>query len=108
MNHYPALTSLRFLAALLVFLFHFPPVGPAWDVLGGEGHVGVNIFFVLSGFLIALRYAEGFARGEIHVGEYFVRRAARILPLYYAVFFLSLGLARSETLFSTSLLPELT
>ena len=108
MNLYPALTSLRFVAALLVFLFHFPPEGPVWSVVAGEGHVGVNIFFVLSGFLIALRYGEGFARGEIRLADYFLRRAARILPLYYAVLFLSLGLARFEPVSWAALWPELT
>jgi len=107
-DQYPALTSLRFVAALLVFLFHFQPEGAAWQIVAPEGHVGVNIFFVLSGFLITLRYADGFARGGIRLSEYFVRRAARILPLYYAVFFLSLALGRGEPELSWALWPELT
>jgi peptidoglycan/LPS O-acetylase OafA/YrhL len=105
---YPALTSLRFVAALLVFLFHFEPEGSLWQIVASQGHVGVNIFFVLSGFLIALRYADGFAQGRIRLGEYFIRRAARILPLYYAVLFLSLALGRGEPPLSLALLPELT
>jgi peptidoglycan/LPS O-acetylase OafA/YrhL len=105
---YPALTSLRFLAALLVFLFHFPPQGAFWDVVAVEGHVGVNIFFVLSGFLITLRYAGTVARGEMRFGEYFLRRVARILPLYYAVFFLSLALTKADAPSFSALLPELT
>jgi peptidoglycan/LPS O-acetylase OafA/YrhL len=104
---YPALTSLRFLAALLVFLFHFPPTGAFWDVLAGEGHVGVGIFFVLSGFLITLRYSATVARGEMRFRDYFIRRAARILPLYYAIFFLCLALTKGDAP-TRSLLPELT
>jgi len=107
-DQYPALTSLRFVAALLVFLFHFQPEGRGWQVVATQGHVGVNIFFVLSGFLITLRYADGFARGAIRLKDYFVRRAARILPLYYAVFFLSLALGRGEPELSWALWPELT
>jgi peptidoglycan/LPS O-acetylase OafA/YrhL len=108
LNRFPALTALRFVAALLVFLFHFPPSGAAWDVVAREGHVGVSVFFVLSGFLIALRYAEAMARGEVRLRDYFVRRAARILPLYYAVLFLSLGLTHADVPGLRALLPELT
>jgi peptidoglycan/LPS O-acetylase OafA/YrhL len=83
----PALTALRAVAALLVFFYHFPPrhLGYAVDVIAGQGHVGVTVFFVLSGFLITVRYAPRFARGEHRFADYFVRRAARILPLYFVV-----------------------
>jgi peptidoglycan/LPS O-acetylase OafA/YrhL len=108
LNQFPALTALRFVAALLVFLFHFSPSGGAWGFVSREGHVGVSIFFVLSGFLIALRYGEAMARGEVHLGEYFLRRAARILPLYYVVLLLSLGLSGADTPGALELLPELT
>lgn len=105
---FPALTALRFLAALLVFLFHFPLPGSLFDVVAREGHVGVNIFFVLSGFLITLRYADGVGRGAIGLGGYFIRRAARILPLYYVVFILSVPFTGSHPLFSMARLPEWT
>jgi len=95
----PALTALRAVAALLVFLYHFPPQGHGRlldlvtsqghvglvDVVTSQGHVGVTVFFVLSGFLITLRYYPPFARGERGLSDYFVRRAARILPLYFVV-----------------------
>jgi peptidoglycan/LPS O-acetylase OafA/YrhL len=76
-------------------------------VVIGQGHVGVSIFFVLSGFLITLRYFPDWARGEFRFGEYFLRRAARILPLYYTVFILSLYLASGELSF-VGRLPEWT
>jgi peptidoglycan/LPS O-acetylase OafA/YrhL len=104
----PALTALRFLAALLVFLFHFAPRGGWWDVVGGEGHVGVNIFFVLSGFLITLRYAERLAGPRPRLGDYFLRRAARILPLYYVVFLLASSFSGEGLPLSWSRLPEWT
>ncbi len=92
-DQFAALTSLRFLAALLVFVYHFQPRSGVLKVVIGQGHIGVGLFFVLSGFLITLRYFPDQARGEFRVGEYFLRRAARILPLYYAVFILSQYLA---------------
>jgi peptidoglycan/LPS O-acetylase OafA/YrhL len=104
---FDALTSLRFVAALLVFVFHFQPRSGVLEVVIGQGHVGVGIFFVLSGFLITLRYFPDRARGDLRIGEYFIRRAARILPLYYTVFILSHFLS-GETLSLSQRLPEWT
>ena len=106
-DQFAALTSLRFLAALLVFIYHFQPRSGVLKVVIGQGHVGVGIFFVLSGFLITLRYFPDQARGEFRVGEYFLRRAARILPLYYAVFILSQYLASGGLSFADRV-PEWT
>jgi peptidoglycan/LPS O-acetylase OafA/YrhL len=104
---FPALTSLRFLAAMLVFVFHFQPRSGVLEVVIGQGHVGVGIFFVLSGFLITLRYFPDRARGDLRIGEYFLRRAARILPLYYTVLILSLYLS-GDTFSRADRLPEWT
>jgi peptidoglycan/LPS O-acetylase OafA/YrhL len=84
------LTSLRLLAALLVFLSHYSvlPYGHAaelWQSIVIEGHAGVTIFFVLSGFLIALRYFPSMADGTFSTYPYFLKRAARILPLYWTL-----------------------
>ncbi|HMJ81180.1 MAG TPA: acyltransferase family protein, partial [Candidatus Dormibacteraeota bacterium] len=71
----PDLEGLRGLAVLLVLLFHADVPG-----LGG-GFVGVDVFFVLSGFLITgllLREREG--SGRIDLGAFYARRARRILP----------------------------
>jgi peptidoglycan/LPS O-acetylase OafA/YrhL len=104
----PALTSLRMLAAWLVFLYHFPPQSQGLAaIVGREGHVGVTVFFVLSGFLITVRYYEGLARGQVSLREYFGKRVARILPLYFTVLGLSLFLA-GRPLFTWETLPEWT
>lgn len=106
-DQFAALTSLRFLAALLVFVYHFQPRSGVLKVVIGQGHVGVGLFFVLSGFLITLRYFPDRTRGEFRIGEYFLRRAARILPLYYTVFILSQYLAGGGLSFADRL-PEWT
>lgn len=106
-DQFAALTSLRFLAALLVFVYHFQPRSGVLQVVIGQGHIGVGVFFVLSGFLITLRYFPDQARGQLRVGEYFLRRAARILPLYYTVFILSQLLASGGLSFADRL-PEWT
>jgi len=56
----PALTGLRWVEAFCVWLHHFPPplAMPDWAVrFCRELHIGVPVFFVLSGF-ITLRYSE--------------------------------------------------
>ncbi len=104
----PALTALRMVAALLVFLYHFAPDAPGiLGVAASEGHVGVTVFFVLSGFLITLRSRERMAQGRFELADYFVRRVTRIVPLYLVVLVVS-GLARGDLELSLVRLPEWT
>jgi peptidoglycan/LPS O-acetylase OafA/YrhL len=82
------LTSLRFIAALLVFFSHYSGVPYSrtthiWQSLFLEGHVGVTIFFVLSGFLITLNYFPAVDDGTFSTYTFFLKRFARILPLYW-------------------------
>jgi peptidoglycan/LPS O-acetylase OafA/YrhL len=107
---FPALTSLRWLAALLVFVYHFPPPlppGPLHAIVH-EGHVGVGIFFVLSGFLITLRYFDAVTSRRVGLREYLVKRVARIVPLYHVVLALSLLLSTGALLFEGPVLAEWT
>jgi len=66
---------LRGLAILVVLVFHLRP-----DWLP-SGFLGVDLFFVVSGFLMGALYDFG----KITAGEFYVRRARRILPAYFAV-----------------------
>jgi peptidoglycan/LPS O-acetylase OafA/YrhL len=96
--YFPALDGLRALAILAVLWHHaLPRAESGWL---GRGHVGVRLFFALSGFLITTRLlAERRATGEVALGRFWMRRALRIFPLYYAVlalFALYLGLRPSD------------
>jgi peptidoglycan/LPS O-acetylase OafA/YrhL len=83
-----SLTGLRGLAAALVFLFHMKSRGSEGDFLGPVyrvGWCGVTIFFTLSGFLLTLLYFELF-RDRVTwpaFKSYFLKRVARIYPLYF-------------------------
>ncbi|HWO61728.1 MAG TPA: acyltransferase [Umezawaea sp.] len=78
LRRFPALDGLRAIAAVLVVLFHFD--GP--DVL--QGWIGVHLFFVLSGFLITtLLLREQDRAGKVALVDFYLRRAFRILPLYF-------------------------
>lgn len=77
--------GLRALAVLLVTLFHFVP-----DAVPG-GYIGVDIFFVISGFLITGHMMkEVNATGTINVFEFWARRMRRLLPAAFTVLLFSL------------------
>ncbi len=89
----PELDTVRGIAILMVFLYHgfedFAPAGshvPPWErlFLSGVnlGWTGVNLFFVLSGFLITGILLDSANRQQYYSRFYF-RRALRILPAYY-------------------------
>lgn len=84
-----ALTGLRGFAALWVVAFHafacrgfFGPL----DWIASAGYLGVDVFFVLSGFVLALNYSEGRLNFKVFVS----RRLARIYPLHAFVLLLML------------------
>jgi peptidoglycan/LPS O-acetylase OafA/YrhL len=95
----PGLDGLRAISILLVLLGHVQGT-PGFDVIGfltewGDlGRLGVQVFFVISGFLItSLLVAEKQATGTISLGRFYVRRALRILPAFLA-FLLALAWAQ--------------
>lgn len=69
--------ALRGIAVLMVVLFHVDFGGVS------AGYLGVDIFFVISGYLITLLIAEGIGRGDFRLGEFYFRRAKRLLPAAY-------------------------
>ena len=75
---YPAFDGLRAVAVLLVFVYHYVPGTLNW------GWIGVDIFFVLSGFLITGILYD--SRERVHrYRVFYIRRTLRIFPLYYLV-----------------------
>ena len=103
------LTSLRFIAALLVFFSHYSGVpysrtSQPLQSIFLEGNVGVTIFFVLSGFLITLHYFPPLAEGNFSTYGYFLKRAARILPLYW--FMLGLAFVSGELIHAPVFAPQ--
>src|SRR5262245_1871381 len=98
--HVQSLDGLRGIAILLVMLFHFSDNGSdlapssvlvdrIFHRLSGAGWIGVDLFFVLSGFLITgiLFDAKG---TPSYFRNFYVRRALRIFPLYYVALVLLL------------------
>lgn len=87
-RHFAALDGLRFLSIFAVLFHHSPLVGPWADYsrLFGRGYLGVDLFFVISGFLITtLLLRERDRTGRISLSGFYKRRTLRILPLYLLV-----------------------
>jgi peptidoglycan/LPS O-acetylase OafA/YrhL len=86
MNRLPGLDLLRAIAILWVMLFHSWIVGGLSDPyqpLSQYGWMGVDLFFVLSGYLIGYQLLKPLSRGEpLRFGEFYLRRAFRILPAF--------------------------
>ncbi len=94
MNRLPGLDLMRAIAVVWVMLFHSFLVGGlgedfAW--LSRFGWVGVDIFFVLSGYLIGTQVLKPLAAGaRLSFGDFYRRRAYRILPAFAVVLMLYL------------------
>ncbi|SRR5579871_4521806 len=82
------LDHLRALAITLVLLFHYQIFShPKWiEAAGKFGWTGVDLFFVLSGYLIASQLFFAIAKGnQISFPEFFLKRFFRIIPAYIVV-----------------------
>jgi len=83
------LDTLRALAIALVLMSHyqgFVSHAPTFGIMGTIGWAGVDLFFVLSGYLIGNQLLAPAARGDnLDLKTFFARRLLRTLPNYYAV-----------------------
>ena len=107
--YFPNLNGLRFIAAFLVIIHHLEQLLSAfglknyWDnpVIESIGGLGVELFFVLSGFLISyLLYTEEQRTSTISIKNFYIRRVLRIWPLYYLIGFLAFFLLPNISMFN--------
>lgn len=83
----PGLDLLRAVAIIVVVIYHAGIMGfPMPGRVHRWGWIGVDLFFVLSGYLIGGQLLGSLARGQrIGLGRFFARRALRIMPAYFAI-----------------------
>ncbi len=85
-KYFPLLDGLRCLSIVAVVWFHAAGTIYHHSELLSRGYLGVSLFFVISGFLITtLLLREQSGTGNISLKRFYLRRAFRIFPLYYAV-----------------------
>ncbi len=89
-EHAPGLDGIRALAVAAVVTYHLGTTGVR-QILPG-GFLGVDVFFVLSGYLItSLLIVERRRSGAISIGQFYLRRARRLLPALFSLL-LTVGL----------------
>jgi peptidoglycan/LPS O-acetylase OafA/YrhL len=107
------LTGVRFLAAIWVVLYHFqlmifglvPELHPA-GFLFGSGYLAVDLFFVLSGYIVAYQYLAAFPGGRGTPGQYrrfLIKRLARIYPLQFVTLLIAIALIGTGVLLGVTI-----
>lgn len=91
MKELRALTGLRGIAAMTVLCYHvrseMPPPGEGWPEVFKYGYLGVDLFFLLSGFVLAYVYRDYRFHGDGGLVRYLGLRLARIYPAHVVVLF---------------------
>ena len=92
MKYRAEIDGLRFLAVLMVIIYHIRINILGINIFHG-GFVGVDIFFVISGYLITKIIVTDLEKGKFNIFYFFERRSRRILPLllFVSIFFLIIG-----------------
>ncbi|MEI3789808.1 MULTISPECIES: acyltransferase family protein [unclassified Chryseobacterium] len=99
-NEIKSLTGFRGIVALWVTFFHFSYFRNFWiQSVNGKGYVAVDIFFVLSAFLLAVSYSGKFQHLTFDgVQRFYKKRVNRIYPVYFlSVVFIILFIAKNPT-----------
>ncbi len=98
------LTSLRFLAALSIVVFHYTYEFPFLrDTLPGRLYLGVDFFFILSGFILTHSYLRSIEEGNFSAHDFIIKRFARIYPVHIFSLFLSAGTTATTIVFMNRL-----
>lgn len=105
--HYRVFETWRLAAAVAIMIYHFLRFGPPEAVEAGIFLYRflplMEMFFMISGYLIMERYGDSLMCGDQGFGKYLLRRVARIYPLYLLtlVFFVLVALAIDQGFVST-------
>ncbi len=96
LRYHPELDGVRAFAIIAVMAFHVTSYGHGYHFLGG--FLGVDLFFVLSGYLITTLLLREWQRfSTIHFRQFYARRALRLLPALGVLFVFAYFVSRSLT-----------
>ena len=87
MKYRPEIDGLRAVAVLPVILYH-----AGFDIVSG-GFVGVDVFFVISGYLITSIIIDDISKNQFSLLRFYERRARRILPMLFFTIFMCIIVA---------------
>src|SRR5689334_25411646 len=91
LEYQPGLDGLRAIAVVAVMLYHAQMNMPSSWMPGG--FVGVEVFFVISGYLITLLLISEHLRTQrVDLGQFWLRRARRLLPALFALLVVTMGI----------------
>ena len=97
-NYRSEIDGLRSIAVISIIFYHAQIIIFGDNFLKG-GFVGVDIFFVISGYLISrILLSELFDKGKINLLNFYERRARRIIPVLFVTFLVSFPFAYSYLL----------
>ena len=87
LNRYRAIDGFRFMAALGIVLHHYSRYSdnPIWQIGFAKNYLFVDLFFVISGFVIMLAYGQGLRNIDDYM-SFLQNRLARIYPLHLLMF----------------------
>lgn len=89
-HKYLTLDAIRGVAAIFVFTQHAGQLFGGWQFL--HAYLAVDLFFVMSGFVISVAYDESLLSKKLSVVDFLKIRAIRLYPLYFLALFLSVML----------------
>ncbi|MGI4851677.1 MAG: acyltransferase family protein [Janthinobacterium lividum] len=89
LKYRPEIDGLRSIAIIAVILYHAEFVFSGFRLLKG-GFIGVDVFFVISGYLITSIILRDMNEGNFSFAKFYERRARRILPALFAVILVSI------------------
>ena len=110
LHYIPVIDGVRFLAIFLVFLYHaaqyfgkewkgdkYVPV--FWHTILENGHKGVPVFFMLSGFILSLPFAQQYVHNgrKVVIRDYYLRRLVRLEPPYFIAMTIFFCIAVSQS-----------
>src|SRR6516225_7061020 len=112
-THFPCFDGLRAIAALTVIGVHtafasgFTTKHPGWGRYTSRLEIGVEVFFVISGFLLYRPFvAHHFGgRSARPAGAFWLRRVKRIIPAYWVAFLVITYVMRADTVVHSPVAP---
>jgi peptidoglycan/LPS O-acetylase OafA/YrhL len=102
-NRFIFLDGIRGIAAIFVLIRHTPAY---WNISFFRSYLAVDLFFILSGFVIAYAYEKKLRQGAISVRQFFLIRLIRLYPIFLLSLIICSALLSGKLIATTGISPE--